>query len=139
MSAPTILNPLVQELKKIALPPDHYKGPSIGLSTENGDSWLSAGNKINALIDRVHELEAMIKNFFTTGQPTKPAPTAPQVQTVPPPATPIVTPPAASSPVVPTVSPLAPPVIAPVSTPPAPVVTAPPIPAPTPVTQTTPA
>ncbi len=128
------ISPLVKELKKIVLPQDHYKGPSTGLSTENGDSWLTAGTKINSLIDRVHELEGFIRSFFVTGSPTKAATPAAPVTSAEPPATPIVTPPAAATPPVPVVSPLAPPVTAPIATPTAPVVTAPTIPTTTPAT-----
>lgn len=123
--APTIVLPLVKKLAKIALPPDHYKGPSIGLSTENGDSWFTAGSKINELMDRVHELEGMVRSFFMTGDPVKPAPTAAPVQAVPPPATPIVTPPAAANPPTPTISPLSPPVTIPIVAPAAPTVSMP--------------
>jgi hypothetical protein len=36
-------------------PPDHYSGPSVGLSTEKGDSWHTAVAKINAGFHKIVE------------------------------------------------------------------------------------
>lgn len=54
----------------ISGPPDHYSGPATGLSTEKGDSWMTAVEKINASFRHIYAL--MTDAAPPTSQPPTP-------------------------------------------------------------------
>lgn len=43
------------KLERINLPSDNMRGPAQGYGTEHGDTWIAAGEKINAVIDFLND------------------------------------------------------------------------------------